>query len=235
MPIHYDTLAVPGLFGTLQELRLPLDALGWAPRWPAALLRRRAAAPRTVMLLPGFGAGAGSMRPLALYLRAQGHRVHHWGLGRNHGDVPALLGALQLRVLALAQDSGGALDLVGWSLGGYLAREVARDLPDSVRHVVTLGSPVIGGPCFTAVAPWYRARGHDLASIEAEVAARFDTPLRVPVTAVYSKRDGVVAWRACIDHWSPQVRHVEVRETHLGLGVAPRVLAAVADALQQTH
>ena len=232
MPIHYDTIAAPGLLGTLQELRLPLDTLRWAPQWPAALLRRRAAVPRTVMLLPGFGAGTGSMQPLALYLRALGHRVHHWGLGRNSGDVPALLSALQLRVLALAHDAGGPVDLVGWSLGGYLAREAARDGPHSVRGVVTLGSPVIGGPRFTAVAPWYRAQGHDLAALEAGVAARFDTPLRVPVTAVYSKRDGVVAWQACIDRWSPQVRHVEVRETHLGLGVAPRVLAVVADALQ---
>jgi hypothetical protein len=78
----------------------------------------------------------------------------------------------------------------------------------------------------------HRARGHGLAAVEAEVAARFDTPLRVPVTAASSERDGVVAWQACIDPWSPQVRHVEVRETHLGLGLAPRVLAVVADALQ---
>jgi pimeloyl-ACP methyl ester carboxylesterase len=229
-PIVYDPITPPGLFGTLQELRLPLDTLRWAPQWPG-LARGRTATPQTVMLLPGFGAGPRSMAPLAAYLRALGHRTHDWGLGRNSGDVPALLSALRLRIADRVQQAGRPVVLVGWSLGGYLAREAARDEPDAVCKVVTLGSPVIGGPRFTAVAPWYRARGHDLAAIEAQVAERFTTPLRVPVTAVYSKRDGVVAWQACIDHWSPQVQHVEVNESHLGMGVAPRVLALVARAL----
>lgn len=229
-PIEYDPIAPPGLFGTLHELRLPLDTLRWAPQC-LSLARRRAALPQTVLLLPGFGAGARSMAPLAAYLRALGHRTHHWGLGRNSGDVPALLSAVRLRILELAQQAGQPVVLVGWSLGGYLAREAARDEPDAVHKVVTLGSPVIGGPRFTAVSAWYRARGHDLDQIEQQVAERYATPLRVPVAALYSKRDGVVAWQACIDHWSPKVRHIEVNESHLGLGVAPRVLAIVAGEL----
>ena len=67
----------------------------------------------------------------------------------------------------------------------------------------------------------------------APAANRYATPLRVPVTAIYSKRDGIVAWRACIDRWSPQVRHIEVSETHIGLGFAPRVLGLVADEIEQ--
>lgn len=232
MPIEYDTIAPPGLFGTLQELRLPLDALRWAPQW-LGLARRRAAAPQTVLLLPGFGASPRSMAPMAAYLRALGHQTHDWGLGRNSGDVPELLLALQSRVAALTQQAGRPVVLVGWSLGGYIAREAARDDASAVRKVITLGSPVIGGPRFTAVAGWYRARGHDLDGIEREVAERFTTPLQVPVAALYSKRDGVVAWQACIDHWSPRVRHIEVTESHLGMGVAPRVLSIVADELEQ--
>jgi pimeloyl-ACP methyl ester carboxylesterase len=225
-------LTAPGTRAALQELRLPLDTLRWAPQW-LLLPRRRTAAPRTLMLLPGFGAGPSSMALLGGHLRRIGHDVQPWGLGRNNGDVRTLMAALPEHLHALARRSGGPIDLVGWSLGGYLARELARDHPDAVRQVVTLGSPVVGGPRFTTVAAWYRLRGHDLALLEREVAERFDVPLRVPVAAVYSKRDGVVAWQACIDPWSPRVRHIEVAETHLGLGFAPRVLQIVAAELER--
>jgi len=88
------------------------------------------------------------------------------------------------------------VNLVCWRLGGYLARESARDHPPSVRKVVALGSPVIGGPRFTTVAHGVPARGHNLAQPERAVAERFATSLQVPVTAVYSKRYGVVVWQA---------------------------------------
>jgi pimeloyl-ACP methyl ester carboxylesterase len=232
MGIAYTPITPPGLLGTLQELRLPLDALRWAPQW-LRLQRQRTTAPRTVMLLPGFGAGERSMRVLGSYLRGCGHHVHAWGLGRNTGEVPQLLAAMDERLRLLHLQAGRRVVLVGWSLGGYLARELARNQPQAVRKVVTMGSPVIGGPRFTAVAAWYKARGYDLAGMEAEVAARFDVPLRVPVAAVYSKRDGVVAWQACMDHWSPKVRHIEVSETHLGLGFAPQVMTIVAQEVQR--
>jgi thioesterase domain-containing protein len=97
-----------------------------------------------------------------------------------------------------------------------------------VRKVITLGTPVIGGPRYTATARRYRAQGHDLDELERAVRSRYATPLTVPVTAVYSKRDGVVAWQACIDQWSPHVNHVEVDATHVGLILSPRVLEIVA-------
>jgi len=112
-----------------------------------------------------------------------------------------------------------------------LAREAARDRPDLVRHVVTLGSPVVGGPKYTAVAGVYRSRGVDLDAVEAEVDARYANSLSTRVTAIYSRSDGVVAWRACIDRRSPNVDHVEVVATHLGLGFSADVLAAIARAL----
>jgi hypothetical protein len=95
--------------------------------------------------------------------------------------------------------------------------------------VITLGSPVIGGPRYTATAERYRAQGHDLDELERAVMQRYATPLRAPVSAIYSKRDGIVAWQACVDRWSPDVRHVEVGETHVGLVLSPRVLAVVAE------
>lgn len=128
----------------------------------------------------------------------------------------------------MTDELGEPLVAVGWSLGGYLAREVAREIPDRFRKVITLGSPIIGGPRFTAAAGWYLSHGFDLDQIEREVADRYRTPLVVPVVAIYSKRDGIVSWEACIDRWSPGVRHIEVDSTHLGLAFSPQVLDIVA-------
>jgi pimeloyl-ACP methyl ester carboxylesterase len=228
MSIEYDPIRPPGRLDTLQELRLPIDMLRWAPSW-LTLKSGRAGLPQPVILLPGFGAGPGSMRFMESFLRRRGHHVRDWGLGRNTGDAKKLRADLKRIVDAAVAEHGRAPVLVGWSLGGYIAREYAREHPDDVRKVITLGSPVIGGPRYTATASWYRTQGHDLDHVERTIADRYATPLRVPVVAVYSKRDGIVAWQACIDRWSPDVRHIEVNETHVGLGFAPRVLAIVAE------
>ncbi len=184
-----------------------------------------------VMVLPGFAGGEGSTWILRTALRWLGYRTSGWGLGTNSGDVPKLLPEVARNVARRARDAGAPLRLVGWSLGGYLAREAARDLPQHVDRVVTLGSPVIGGPRYTATAPLYRAAGVDFAEIEAAIEERERTPLEVPVTAVYSRRDGIVDWRACIDRKSLGVEHVEVDATHIGLGFAPDVLRIVANSL----
>jgi pimeloyl-ACP methyl ester carboxylesterase len=233
MTIDYEPIAPPGKLGALQELRLPIDVLRWAPSWMATR-GRRADQPRTAILLPGFGAGPRSMRVMESFLRRRGHRVRDWGLGVNTGDVKPLRSRLQRIVETSIAEHGEPVVFVGWSLGGYIAREYAREHPGEVRRIVTLGSPVIGGPRFTATAAWYRSQGHDLDEIERAIKDRYATPLRVPVTAIYSKRDGVVAWRACIDHWSPNVRHIEVSETHIGLAFAPRVLALIADEVERS-
>jgi pimeloyl-ACP methyl ester carboxylesterase len=185
------------------------------------------------ILLPGFRAGPRSMRIMESFLRRRGHTVRDWGLGQNTGDARQLRSKLEPIVGQAIESCGEPVVLVGWSLGGYIAREYAREHPRQVQKVVTLGTPVIGGPRYTATAEWYRANGHDLEQMERAVANRYAAPLTVPVTAIYSKRDGVVAWRACIDNWSPNVRHVEVSETHVGLGFAPRVLELVADEVER--
>ncbi len=212
------------------------EALG-ALELPRLLLRmpRLALGPRgvggTVVVLPGYGAGDASTSILRSYLRLQGHRALGWGLGTNRGDVPALLPQVEARVVRVVRRAGGPVALVGWSLGGYLAREVARDRPDLVSRVVTLGSPVVGGPKYTAVAELYRRQGVDLDAVESAVEARYAKPLRTPITAIYSRSDGVVSWRACIDERSPAVEHVEVETSHLGLGFSPEVYAIVAERL----
>jgi pimeloyl-ACP methyl ester carboxylesterase len=231
-PRPQQPIRPPGPGDLLRELRLPIDALRWVPEFVSSR-PRRARHPATVLLLPGFGTGPRAMHVLEAYLRGCGHRVRDWGLGHNTGDAQRLRIALEPTVRALVERHGEPVSLVGWSLGGFIAREYARERPDEVRAVVTLGTPVIGGPRYTATARRYRAQGHDLDEIERAVMKRYETPLEVPVTAIYSKRDGIVAWQACIDRWSPRVRHVEVEETHLGLVFSPRVRAIVAKSLDR--
>jgi pimeloyl-ACP methyl ester carboxylesterase len=198
-------------------------------------VRRLAAMPRgggeTVIVMPGYGAGDASTLVLRMYLSTLGYDARGWGLGRNDGNVPALVARTVEAVSAASDRLGVPVRLVGWSLGGYIAREIARELPDRVACVVTLGSPVVGGPKYTTVGAVYRRRGYDLDAIERDVAARYAVPIRVPVTAIYSRADGVVAWRACIDEMSPRVEHVEVSTTHVGLGFSPEVYAVIAGAL----
>jgi len=184
-----------------------------------------------VMVLPGYGAGDASTLILRSYLRYLGYDARGWVLGRNSGDVAALFPRVLSGLEALARETGTSVRLVGWSLGGYLAREAARECPHLAHQVITLGSPVVGGPKYTLVAEAYRRRGIDLDEIERRVASRNAVPLRTPVVAIYSRNDGVVAWEACIDHHCESVEHVEVKTTHLGLGFAPDVYAIVAQRL----
>lgn len=203
----------------LPKLALELRRLRGEPRGSGA----------AVLVFPGFGANDRTTWPLRQFLNGQGHRARGWGLGANVQDVPETLeraGALTQR---WAERAGGPISLVGWSLGGYLAREVARDHPHSVRRVVTLGSPVIGGPNYTTVASIAARRGWDVDVIERQVEERKQIPLEVPVTAVYSRSDGVVSWRACIDSEdNGSIEHVEVDATHLGLGFSADVFRIVA-------
>jgi thioesterase domain-containing protein len=184
-----------------------------------------------VLLLPGFGAGDASNAALNAMLRYLGYSVHGWGLGLNRGNVEAILPKVEARVRAIRDHAGMPVRLVGWSLGGVLAREVARDAPELADRVVTMGTPVVGGPKYTRVGATYRAAGFDVGEIERKIEARYAMPIRVPVTAIYCKADGIVDWRACIDHWTPGIEHVEVRATHFSLGFDPKVLEIVAERL----
>ncbi len=200
-------------------LRAPF--LGFAPRGRG----------ERVLVVPGFGATNASTVVIRRFLEYLGYQPTGWTQGVNDGDVPRLLDELTEHVDGLAQDE--PIHLVGWSLGGYLAREVARDLPHRVRRIVTLGSPVVGGPKYTSVASIFDDQPGALDAIEEIVDARYASPLTVPVTAVYSRLDGVVAWRACIDERSPNVEHVEIVSTHAGLGFSPDALSIIADRLAQ--
>jgi hypothetical protein len=184
-----------------------------------------------VIVLPGYRAGDGSTLILKIYLRLLGYQVRGWGLGRNSGDVPDLFPRVLKRISSFAHRTHQQVRLIGWSLGGYLAREAARERPDLIHRVITLGTPVIGGPRYTVVARRFHRRGVDMATIEAEIELRNKISLCTPVTAIYSRADAVVAWEACIDQNGTAVEHVEVRTTHVGLGFSPEVYKIIAQRL----
>jgi pimeloyl-ACP methyl ester carboxylesterase len=225
-------LRPPAKWKLLGEVRVVFERLALM----ASLGRIQAAAPRgqdeTVMVVPGVATDDGWTARLRTYLSAIGYDAVGWGLGRNRGNVPKLIPAVIQQTAGLAADRGQPVRLVGWSLGGYLAREVARERPELVDRVITLGAPIVGGPSYTTSAPGYIRKGYDLEQIRQTVLERERQPIEVPVFAVYSRSDGVVAWRACIDRFdSPRVEHHEVRASHLGMVNSPRVFRLVADLL----
>ena len=226
-----EYLSAPPRSALLNEWLTPLQFSLLFLQAPALASAPRGNGSR-VLVWPGFGGSNASTALLRRYLGYLNYDASGWSIGRNDGDVLGMLELLRTEVEKAA--ASRPVDLVGWSLGGYLAREVARDAPHLVRRVITLGSPVVGGPKYTSVAGMFDAGPGALDAIERAVDERYSRPLTVPVTAIYSKVDGVVSWRACIDERSPNVEHVQVFSSHTGLGFSPHALQVVADRLARS-
>ncbi len=194
-----------------------------------------------VMVLPGFMAAGGTTSPLRRFLRSKGYTPLCWELGRNLG--PKAIGPqgelLAHRLQTVHRQMGRKISLVGWSLGGVMAREIAKQFPDMVRQVITLGSPFGGNPRASYAFNLYRSiTGHDVDpdTMSEEFEALRQPPPGIPTTAIYSKTDGVVAWRNCVEQRTALTDNIEVYASHCGLGVNPAVYFALADrlALSQT-
>lgn len=197
-----------------------------------------------VLVLPGFLAGDASTKPLRTFLKLKGYDAYGWELGRNLGAD--IIGGKQVlsdrlidRLLTLAVASNQKVSLVGWSLGGILARELARIAPDYVRQVISLGSP-FNGPKGTApvAATLFELLNGDKSAQEPEAMQRMLTPPPVPCSAIFSRSDGIAHWQACID--SEQKQHacsenIEVKGSHIGLGHNPQVIWIIANRLSQAE
>ena len=230
--VDLPTARRPGRLATLAELRAPLDWATLLLRAPQ-LLRAPRGDGRPVMLLPGYGTDESTMRPLGRYLAWLGYDVHDWGLGRNLGHVNQYTQSIGDRVRILHDELDGArITLIGWSLGGVIARETARLFEPFVREGITLGTPIIGGPKYTVAAGRFAEEGKlDLDEFEKEVHARNSIGISQPVTSIYSKLDGVVGWRASIDVYNEHARNIEVYSSHFGIGAHGKVWRLIADTL----
>lgn len=212
------------------EARAVLEALTLVPAAPA-LLTHKGGDGRQVMLVPGFLTDDKSTWPLRRFLSYVGYEALPWGLGRNNGQ-PEVDAERLIKRLADVRRSKEPITLIGWSLGGVIAREVARREPASVREVITLGTPVEGGPKYTATGDRFaRSRKLDLDSFERHVHEINQKGLNCPLTIIYSRGDGIVDWRASIDRYNPHARHERVVGSHLGLGVNPLVWRIIARTL----
>ena len=214
----------------------PARGLAAAARLPAAapwLSRAPRGDGHGVLVVPGLLAADGSTAVLRRYLRLLGYEVRGWNLGRNLGPTAEMLDELPRALLALAERTGRPVSLIGWSLGGIYARELARQHPEHSRRVITLGSPfAMTDPRHSHAHGAYQRHSHAHAT-GARVPTREQTarPVGVPSTAAYSRRDGVVPWQACIEAETDLHENVEVRCGHLGFGVDPATLWLVADRL----
>jgi pimeloyl-ACP methyl ester carboxylesterase len=199
------------------------------------IVSRRRGEDHPVLVLPGFTASDRTTKPLRSVLRRKGYSVHGWGLGPNVGPHPHVLAGLNARVAELHRRYGSRVSLVGWSLGGIYARELARARPELIHVVITMGSP-------------YRFRAGDRGSAsklydvvgppqdpyrDRTLGEEDRPPITVPTTSIYTRTDGIVHWTACIDAAGPNRENIEVIGTHYGLGYNVGALIAIMDRLDQ--
>ena len=226
-------LRPPGLGLLLAEMRGIFEfnlSLVTAP----LLLRAPRGDGHPVLALPGFLASDLSMAPMRRYLTELGYEAHAWRMGRNLGGIARLRNALRDRLAEIHASSGRKVSLVGWSLGGVYARDLALNAPDMVRYVVTLGSPFANDVRATNATRLYEALSGETVGDDPEFVDAIAGDLPVPTSSVFSRADGVVNWHTCLLRPSAAAENIEVYlASHVGLGVNPAVLWAVADRLAQ--
>ena len=185
-----------------------------------------------VLVIPGFTATDASTAVLRSYLRAWGYWAHGWRVGTNLGPTAKTLRATRERLEAVNTRHGRPVTLIGQSAGGTFARYLAREQPEMVRQVITLGSPI----------QLIRGDGSSLAMLSRRLERRFDNEfhrladhqrvvLPVPATSIYTRSDGIVRWQVCLDVVDDRHENVEVHGTHSGLAVNPASLHVIADRL----
>lgn len=221
----------PSLFLRLLELRSLAELGAFSLTYPW-LRRVPCGDGHPVLILPPLGASDLATVPLRRFLRGRGYAVHGWGLGRNIGPVPGMPSRLRDRFRRIRTQHGRAVSLIGWSLGGLYARELAKAFPNDVRQVITLCSPFGVDPrASNAVRTYERLSRQTLEQGRGD--RNLAEPPPVPTTAIYTRSDGVVAWQGCVEQIGPLRENVEIVGSHFGVGHHPLALYAIADRLAQ--
>ncbi len=228
---HHTRMKAPSALLQLAELRAGWELGATLSLWPLLKLAPRGDG-HPVVVLPGLVASDASTHVLRRYLRGRGYDTHGWGLGRNLGPREGVEAGMFKLLESLHAKAGRKVSLVGWSLGGAYARLLASKRADLVRSVITLGSPFAGHPRSTNA--WRVYEGVSGQSADDSVRMKHVRPTPpVPTTSIFSRTDGVVAWRGSLEKPSHISENIEVFASHLGLGANASVLYAVADRLAQ--
>lgn len=232
MPLQ--DLQPPGKLLLLMESRILLERLQFTWQYRRLLRELPAGQQQPLMIIPGFACSDALLSAPRRLLCDLGYAAHGWAQGRNLGMRPGLKQALATRLDELAQRHGQSVLLLGWSLGGVFAREMARHQSSLVRRVITLGSPINGHPNANNMVLLFKLAngGGRVGKAELDGFARRIVAPPVPCTAVYSRQDGVVAWRASQEDPAPQSENLEVQGSHFGLPFNPQVLRIVCDRLR---
>lgn len=187
-----------------------------------------------VLVLPGLLADDVSTRALRVVLRRLGYEVHGWGLGRNIGPTAACVTGMRDKIDHLNDEHGRPVSLIGWSLGGIFARDLARRSPGSVRQVITMGSPFrIARQSQSRATRVFERFSHLHVEHRTFPLEHDAEPLPVPATSIYSHFDGIVHWQTCLDTPGERCENIAVMASHLGLGHHPASIWAIADRLAQ--
>lgn len=232
--VQTGAIEAPPLWKTALEARAPIEYAGWNMSQPL-LERLRKGDGHPVLVMPGFTAADRSTAKLRALLRELDYRTYGWGLGANIGPTPRIVEGIRRRVGNILEREQRPISIVGWSLGGIFGRVMARERPDDVRQVITLGSPFRMSPEDRSAASgvWDSLRElHDPVVVDL-LADKQRSRLPVPTTAVYTRTDGIVHWKACIEEKSATTESVEVYGSHCGLGFNPAAALVIADRLAQ--
>jgi pimeloyl-ACP methyl ester carboxylesterase len=191
-----------------------------------------------VMIIPGLGTSDASTHYIRNFLHGIGYTPYSWGLGRNLGPrqgLDKLLLQLTQRVEEISTlHNGQQVSIIGWSLGGIYAREIAKTIPDKVRQVITMGTPFKGDTFSTNATLLYEMLSKDKSHRDPEIAKRISIPPDLPFTSIYSKTDGVVHWSSSLEIITPIHENIEIPgASHLGLGHNPMSMYVVANRLSQ--
>lgn len=229
-----QTLKPPSKLLFALELRTLPELGGFLATLPLLLATTPRGDGHPVIVFPGLVTSDRSTTALRRFLKAKGYDVHGWELGRNYGPLPGIERRMVEQVERLNDESGRKVSLVGWSLGGIYARQLAKLMPERIRSVITLGSPFGGDPRATNAWKLYEfTSGHRIDDRERHMGGAISDAPPVPTTAIYSRTDGICAWQNCIERDGPLAENIEVEGSHCGLGHHPAAVYAVADRLSQ--